>query len=291
MHPAPSIVLFTTASGLGFGLIAWLGLALEPPEPARTTVLAALALALASGGLLVSLAHLGQPRRFLKAFSQWRSAWLSREAVLAVATLAAFVALTLLRLVSGRALSWLGWPIAALALATVLATAMIYAQMKTVPRWRTPLVPVNFLASALAGGALLAGETLAAAWGLAALGLAQTATWVHGDRRRAAPCSTLATATGLGPLGRLRLLEPPHTGPNYLLREMVFVIGRRHAMKLRLAGFAFAVLLPLGLVLALPGGPLATGLAALCHLAGVLVLRWLFFAEAAHVVGLYYGKG
>ncbi len=31
-------------------------------------------------------------------------------------------------------------------------------------------------------------------------------------------------------------------------------------------------------------------LALVLHVAGVLTARWLFFAEAEHVVGLYYGK-
>ncbi len=71
---------------------------------------------------------------------------------------------------------------------------------------------------------------------------------------------------------------------------MVFVIGRGHALKLRAAGLLLAVLLPLALLsLPLPG-TLALALAAVAHAAGALVLRWLFFAEAEHVVGLYYGR-
>ena len=88
------------------------------------------------------------------------------------------------------------------------------------------------------------------------------------------------------------MLAPPHTGGNYLLREMVYVVGRSHARKLRLVGIALAVLLPLVLVTATPFAPMpmALALAAISHVAGALVLRWLFFAEAEHVVGLYYGK-
>ena len=49
---------------------------------------AALALALAAitVGLLSSTLHLGHPERAWRAFSQWRSSWLSREGVLALAT-------------------------------------------------------------------------------------------------------------------------------------------------------------------------------------------------------------
>ena len=143
---------------------------------------------------------------------------------------------------------------------------------------------------ALTGGALLSGAVPAAPWLLGALGIAQIADWLLGDRRFARAGSTLATATGLGHLGRLRLFEPPHTGQNYLLREMVHVIGRSHARKLRLIGLALAIFAPLALVTLAPRGAPSFGVAALSHLAGVLVLRWLFFAQAEHVVGLYYGR-
>ncbi len=286
MHPAPSIIVFTTLSGLGFGLMAWLGC-----TSFGTPLHALLALALAAAGLLASLLHLGQPTRFLKAFTQWRSSWLSREAFLAVATLALFTLYGALWL-AGIRTRLLGVPAAVLALATVAATAMIYTQMRSVPRWRSPLTPVLFLMFALAGGALFAGDGRDALWPLAGLGLAQLAAWLHGDRRLEGSGTTLATATGLGALGRLRMLAPPHTGGNYLLREMVYVVGRSHARKLRLVGIALAVLLPLVLVTATPFAPMpmALALAAISHVAGALVLRWLFFAEAEHVVGLYYGK-
>jgi sulfite dehydrogenase (quinone) subunit SoeC len=290
MHPAPSLIAFTTLSGLGFGLIAWLGLlGFDHAAPWAVASVAALAVALAASGLLASLFHLGNPQRFLKAFSQWRSSWLSREGVLAVATLGVFTLYTL-AWIAGMPLAPLGWLAGALAVATVLATAMIYAQLRAVPRWRSPLTPALFLAASLAGGALVAGAAGPAIAALAALALVQPAAWLDGDRRLARSGSTLATATGLGPLGRLRQFEPPHTGRNYLLDEMVFVLGRRHAARLRATGLVLAALMPLALLLAFPFTHAVAGLAVLAHVAGVIVLRWLFYAEAEHVVGLYYGR-
>jgi len=289
MHPAPSIIAFTTFSGLGFGLMAWLGIGTADLPAQRVLAVSALALGLAGAGLLASLLHLGQPRRFLKAFSQWRTAWLSREAILAVATLVVFTLFAAVWAVAGIRTRLLGIPAAALALGTVACTAMIYAQMRSVPRWRSPLTPALFLMFALAGGALLAGSTSAAAWLLAVLGLVQVAAWIDGDRLLAASGTSLATATGLGPLGRPRLLEPPHTGQNYLLREMVHVVGRRHARLLRPAGLLLAVVIPIAIVALASAGPMLH-VAALAHVAGALVLRWLFFATAEHVVGLYYGR-
>ena len=90
MHPAPSIVFFTTASGAGYGLLFWLGLlrplGLLPATPIRPWSRWSWRSALITAGLLSSTLHLGQPQRAWRAFSQWRSSWLSREGVAALAT-------------------------------------------------------------------------------------------------------------------------------------------------------------------------------------------------------------
>ena len=83
--------------------------------------------------------------------------------------------------------------------------------------------------------------------------------------------------------------EPPHTGGNYLTKEMVYVVARKHAQKLRMIALALGFGLPV-LFLLMPFTHFFALLAVASHLAGLLVLRWLFFAEAEHVVGLYYGK-
>ena len=99
----------------------------------------------------------------------------------------------------------------------------------------------------------------------------------------------MSSATGLGSIGTVRAFEPPHTGTNYLLREFVFQIGRKHAMKLRIISIVLLAVIPV-LLLALPFSHFWALLAVVSHIAGVLASRWLFFAEAEHVVGLYYGK-
>ena len=83
MHPASSVIIFTVASGLGFGLLTWLGLGLPNANGWAAFWYYALGFALAGGGLLASTFHLGNPQRFLKAFSQWRSSWLSLLSTLA----------------------------------------------------------------------------------------------------------------------------------------------------------------------------------------------------------------
>ena len=287
MHPAPSVIIFTSLSGLGFGLLAWLGLGLPAVTGIVAFVFFAIAYALAVGGLLASTFHLGHPERALKAFTQWRSSWLSREGVLAVAAL-------LVMAVYGfglvfLAVQWtlLGWIGSLLSVLTVFATSMIYAQLKTVPRWNMPLTPALFLSFAIGGGALMAGQVTVATVLLIVAGIVQVAYWIVGDRALAGSGSTVSTATGLG-FGAVRAFEPPHTGTNYLLKEFAYVVGRRHSMKLRVIGLALMAVVPV-LCLLLPFSHVLAAVAVLSHLVGVAVVRWLFFAEAEHVVGLYYG--
>lgn len=288
MHPARSVILFTTLSGLGFGLLVWLGLGLPAVTGGVAFVFFLIAYLLAVGGLIASTFHLGHPERALKAFSQWRTSWLSREGWMSVAALVVMAVYGAGLVILDSRWSLLGWLGAALSLGTVFTTSMIYTQLKSVPRWHMALTPPLFLGLSLAGGALLAGQSRWAVPLLIVAGAVQIAHWVRGDRALARSGTTLATATGLTG-GHLRAFEPPHTGPNYLLREMVYVVGRRHAAKLRAIALMMMTAVPVALLLT-PANHMLAALAVLSHLAGVLTARWLFFAEAEHVVGLYYGK-
>ena len=204
-----------------------------------------------------------------------------------------------------------GWLAAAASLLAVFATAMIYAQLRAVPAWHGWLTPVVFLAFATAGGALLAAAIAAGAGSdphsllLAAIPL-QVVAWTAKLRywRRAAlgaGATDMASATGLGGRGAIRLLEPPHTGSNYLLSEMSFRVARRHANRLRSLALAFgasavgvsAIWGIWGAAADAPAALAASTLAAatLLHLFGVGLARWLFYAEATHTVALYYGRG
>ncbi len=302
MHPAPSIIAFTVLSGLGLGLIATLGLGYGPGEGTFAWVACVFAFLVTAGGGAASAGHLARPDRAWRAFSQWRSSWLSREACLMVAALVFFGLYAGLWLLSGLRLALLGWIATAFSLTTIHATAMIYAQLKTVPRWSATPTPALFPVFGISGG-VLAYSTCLAVTGhdvpifatLVALVLAAgVGVWWQtqaAGARRGLDGSSLETATGLSGLGRVRLLEPPHTGDNYLLREMAFEVGRRRAFELRRVGAVLGFLVPLVLVLLAPliGSWLMLP-ALLLHLTGMMALRWLFFAEAEHVQALYYGR-
>lgn len=311
MHPSPSIILFTSAAGAGYGLLFLLGLGAAQLLPTtRMFGLAGigLALALIVTGLLSSLAHLGHPERAWRAISQWRSSWLSREGALALLTFPPTLVLAMgwVALESTQAWFALAGLLAALgAAATVWATGMIYASLRPVREWHRPLTAPLYLAFALMSGALLL-HLLLAAFGAPrgfAGGLALLATLLafglKGIQWRGiaaeVPASTPESATGLGEFGLVRMIEPPHTQTNYLLSEMGFQIGRRHAVKLRLLALGLgpgcAGVATLAALLA--SGWLAVALTVLAGAGGltsIIVERWLFFAEATHSAMLYYGR-
>lgn len=312
MHPAYSVIFFTTSSGAGYGLLFWLGLCgplgLVPITWSFGLVALGLAFALITAGLLSSTAHLGHPERAWRALSQWRSSWLSREGVAAVATYVPAgilgIGWVFLERTDGI-FALAGVLAAALAIVTVVCTGMIYASLPTIRSWNQSLVTPVYVALALATGAVvlnflllvfgsmtswapwLAVITLAIAWVLKAM------SWAQADE--AARTYTVEQATGLGRFGKVRPLEPPHTQPNYVMREMGYEIGRKHAQKLRRISVVLLFVVPallsvlvllagwsIGFLLAL----LAVGSAAV----GVMMERWLFFAEAEHVVMLFYGR-
>lgn len=310
MHPALSIIVFTTLSGMGYGLAALLGLGLFDPAALATKIGYLLALALIAGGLISSTLHLGNPQRAWRALSQWRTSWLSREGVLAILTFIPLTICAYAAIFHDRHLVVPGLVAATLSLVTVYCTAMIYGSLKTVQLWSQPLTPVTYLLFSLASGStvgtLLAVTGAARPWLLAILAIVFIiAAWLVKRRWRAdgkalAPLSTPETATGLGSIGRVRLFERPHINDNYLTREMGFKVARKHADKLfgiaiLLGGLVPSTLLVIAVFAASAMGPgltafLAAFLAVLSHYAGVFVERWLFFAEARHAVMNYYGR-
>lgn len=289
MHPAPSVIIFTSLSGLGFGLLVLLGLGLPAPTGIMAFIYFALAYTLAVGGLMASTFHLGHPERAFKAFSQWKTSWLSREAWLAVAALIVMALYGAGLVFYDLALAPLGWLGASLSLATVYSTSMIYAQLKTIPRWNTPLTSLLFVILSIAGGGLLAVQIPVALPLLVGAGIVQVVYWIWGDQAFDKSGTNMASATRLGDQGSVRAFEPPHTGTNYLLFEFVHVVGRKHAAKLRIISLILMVGTPV-VILSMNENIILILIAVLAHAAGLFVSRWLFFAQAEHVVGLYYGK-
>lgn len=315
MHPALSVIFFTTLSGLGYGLFVWAGVGALLGMPPRV-LLASLALGLiaSTAGLLCSLGHLGKPLRAWRAFSQWRSSWLSREGVASVVTYVPAIALGVALLpgmiaadAAGARLSLsvagmlVAAALVACSLVTVYCTAMIYASLRPIPAWAHRGVPPLYLLFALATGgtafALLQAALAAPSRALlpVAMALVVAAAVLKRDYWQSIDAAPLPMSRGdaVGLAQReVRVFERPHTEGNFVTREMVFVLARRHATRLRTIALVLFAALPLAALLCalmLPSTSVAMlAVAALSALAGAFVERWLFFAEARHLVSLYY---
>jgi len=307
MNPAFSIIFFSTASGAGFGLLLLTEVAaplgLVPQNAGFCFVSLSVAAVLAVAGLLSSTLHLGRPERAWRAFSQWRTSWLSREGVLSVLTFVPTAVFAIGWLFFGRTgglVGLCGILAAALAAATILSTGMIYATLKPIHQWHNRWVVPNYLLLGLMAGLLLL-DLIVRFWarptGIPLLTLVAIAVaWWCKERYwrfvdTSAGPSTMASATGLGRRGKVRMLEPPNTEENYLLKEMGFRVARKHRVRLRLIARLAAFAVPLAATLAalLTGSMLAAALAVPRAARGLVVERWLFFAEAKHTVMLYYG--
>jgi DMSO reductase anchor subunit len=312
MHPAKSVIFFTTASGAGYGLLFLLItgniLSILPVSFWFLFVNYGLAFALIVAGLLSSTFHLGHPERAWRALTQWRSSWLSREGVMALLT---FIPTGLFALhviffseVSISIMPLVGVLGLIACAVTVYCTAMIYASLKPVHAWHNNFVPYGYLLLSLTTGSVLLSGMLML-WGyrdglvsgLAIILLAvaliwKLAYWRFIDQTKS--ISSPESATGLGEFGAVSLLEGPHTEANYLMQEMGFRVARKHAEKLRKIVIVLGLILPAILITpaSLVGDVSAAVLSIVAILSmgiGILTERWLFFAEAKHTVGLYYG--
>jgi DMSO reductase anchor subunit len=230
-----------------------------------------------------------------------RTSWLSREGVLALL----FVPVALGYLVVGYLGGAPGWQTGLgiagvlLAWATLFSTGMIYACLKTIPQWNDRLVPAAYLVNGHLSGALLLlalaaldQKALSACVGMVLVFLALTAL-VKGMyyRKFGSRPGTHALPTAIGmTAARAKLLDSGHTHGTFLTHEFVFRLGREQARLLRGLFFALSLLVPTAIVAVGVRDPLALALTALACLTGLLAERWLFFAEAQHVVRLYHGQ-
>lgn len=304
MNPAYSVILFTTASGAGYGLLALLGLVGVNHGQASSVAFGVtsmlLALALITVGLLSSTFHLGHPERAWRALSQWRSSWLSREGVAAIVAYPVALAFGLVWSGLIEKPEWitpLGLACVVMSFITVLCTGKIYASLKTIPQWHTGLtVPVYLLFGLATGSVVLMAvatifgrfqgfQVIFTVVALIIVGVLKSLYWRSIDN--AIPRFTMGDATGLK--GDVRQWEVPHTNVNFIQKEMGYVVARKHAEKLRnmvMIALAVAVIISL---LAWAVTPWLSFIAAAAALFAAAVERWLFFAEATHVVNLYYG--
>jgi DMSO reductase anchor subunit len=319
MRPAFSVIFLTTLIGAGQGLFLALfthqSYALFGQLPMQTDGFygygSVLALLLLCGGLVASFFHLGHPERAWRAATQWRTSWLSREVIV----LPAFMGVVflfgathllgwkpvLVTLPSGLAVDLsaaLGVFGTVLAFALFVCTAMIYACLRFLREWNSPLTVINFI---LLGGA--SGFTLAAAfaavsapsqanffggWAIIITMLAfigRSASLLRNSRLK--PLSTIQTAIGIKH-PQIAQRSKGAMGGTFNTRE--FFHGKRKTFMRKIKpGFLLMVFfVPLLLLSAGMNAPSLLLIAFIVQYAGLLLERWYFFAEARHPQNLYY---
>jgi sulfite dehydrogenase (quinone) subunit SoeC len=325
MKPSLSIIFFTVSSGAGLGLLALLALGdlLEHALPSDALMQGiALALTLVAAGLASSVLHLAKPSNAWRAFSRFRTSWLSREAVFAACLAAAAFGYGLLvwtdedgalRALAALIVALLSW-------AVLVSTAMIYASLKPIRQWYSAWTPVNYLLLGHWSGAVLllglarvhAAQVRSLGWLAGALGIAaliaKIGQW-QAISAGAGDAPTLERAIGVPAypnkyaneyankgvrppgmtVARARLFDVGHSHGTFLTDEFGFVLARRNALALRLAALTAGFGVPAAWIVSGATNAPAAWLAAIVCLAGLLAERWLFFAEAQHTIRLYHG--
>jgi DMSO reductase anchor subunit len=321
MKPALSVVFLTTLIGVGQGLFLALftqqSYALFDLLPHLDSRFygwgSVLALCFTTTGLIASFFHLGRPERAWRAATQWRTSWLSREVIVLPAFMgilfsyAAFhlsgfdpVLVTLPTGLNINATFALGGIATILAFALFVSTGMVYACLRFLQEWHSPLTVVNFILLGSASGFTLA-TLYAAAFAPAQAGffggwaiiitvlalLGRSASLWRNARIR--PKSTTQTAIGVK---HPRIVQTAQgaMGGSFNTRE--FFHGKSaefvSRMKMGFLVFVFAVPLLMLTVNLSHASALLLCVAFISQYAGLLAERWYFFAEARHPQNLYY---
>ncbi len=312
MKPAFSVIFFTVSTGAGYGVFfvtsVFVLFKLMPKSMYFSGSLFIMAIALITFGLFSSVLHLGRPERAWMALSQWRSSWLSREGVFAIIAYLPIFAFSFVWIfLQNTEFVYLSKLLASLnivfCLITVICTGMIYYSLKPIQRWRHTLVVPIYILHSWSSGLILTLSTLAVTFQDTYLCvffflIVNFFTWMLKlkywyDIEREGRPTNKNTALGLSNTKKINNFDPPHTSENYLQKEMVFVLARKHSKKLRLFVNLFAYFFPLVLVIFgyLFGNSysiITYFIAVILLFIGLIIERWLFFAEAKHTVSLYY---
>lgn len=319
MKPAFSVIFLTTLIGAGQGLFLALfthqSYALFGLLPVQSDAFygygSLLALLFLIAGLFASFFHLGHPERAWRAATMWRTSWLSREVI----ALPVFMGIVCLY----GAAHLLGWKPVVVTLPSELdiditvmlgmvgtlfafvlfvTTGMVYACMRFLREWHSPLTVINYI---LLGGA--SGFTLAAAY--AALSAPSQTSFFGGwaiiitllafvgraaaliRNARLKPKSTLQTAIGV---------KHPHIvqrsmgamGGSFNTREFFHGKSATFLRNIKPVFLVLTFVLPLALLAFGMSTPSLLVLAFLLQYLGLLAERWFFFAQANHPQNLYY---
>ena len=309
MHPSKSIIFFTVISGTGYGIFIGLLFNVLFVEISYNLEYK-LFLSLASflmivTGLLSSTLHLGHPERAWRAFSQWKTSWLSREGLAAVITFIPMILFYYFWIINISGYILLLILTSFFSIITIFCTGQMYASLKTIPSWNNPLVTPIYILNGITLGSLFVYSlnflfkynlNLFEKFIYVIITLNFVSKVIYWISVRKKSNTTIETAIGIKS-NNITFFEGPHTGKNYLTTEMINAIRKQNSNFLRITFCILSFITPLYMInqysyLVADPFILKISMIAVFILSfiGMIIERYLFFIQSQHVVGLYYGK-
>jgi len=309
MHPSKSIIFFTVISGTGYGIfigllfnILFMEISYSLNYKLFISLVSFLMIVL---GLLSSTLHLGHPERAWRAFSQWKSSWLSREGLVSVITFFPMVLFYYFWINNINGYVFLLIILCIFSLLTIFCTGQMYATLKTIPSWNNSLVTPIYIFNGITVGSLFVYsinfyfnyniflyEKFIIITIILNL-LLKISYWIL---IRQKTDTNIQTAVGIKSKN-ISFFEGPHTGKNYLTTEMINKSNNKNNNFLRLTFCILTFIIPLYMInqystLIVDQFILKLSMIFVFILAlvGMIIERYLFFIQSKHVVGLYYGN-
>ena len=314
MHPAFSVIFFTVTSGAGYGLIALLGLFQFLHfgiflDKNTFFISALIAFLLFTMGLISSTFHLANPKNAWRAFMRFRTSWLAREGLLAILFYPFLFLYLYLTYIDYQINNFIlmqiySFSIFIFAIVIIYCTGMIYACLKTIPQWNTLWTPVNYISIGIFLGSLIFFFILDfynyevepyKFYLLLAIFFSFFMKIIYYFRIRE-PRHNIGQATNAAIKLKdtnVRLLDVGHTGSTFLTDEFGYKVAKRKLLKIKLFAIISGFLIPFLLIYI--HGFIYENLifcfaAIFLAFVGMVAERWLFFAQAKHVVNLYHGS-
>jgi len=322
MHPAFSVIFLTTLIGVGQGLFLALYtgqlysvIKVLPVQdsPGFYGYGSLLALVFLAAGLVASFFHLGHPERAWRSAAKWKTSWLSREVIVLPAFMGTTFIYAMIHITGWNPVLFtlneafvvdlsllVGAINTALAFTLFICTAMIYACIKFLQEWATPLTVANYTLLGMASGFALSTAFAAfvdsdlihfyAGWAIiltVSSFFTRSASLIRNTKIKYK--SNLSSAIGIRHTN-IKQKAQGSMGGSFNTRE--YFHGAKPVF-FKSIKWIFLVLVFIVPILLLSGG-LATNAFVLFTLAfvvqymGLIAERWFFFAQANHPQNLYY---